>query len=57
MAGKTKSVYLTVADSKTHKTIFTKTFFSSSEYSKYIKEEEFTKKYPKPEFYYVKEVY
>ena len=57
MAGKTKSVYLTVADSKTHKTVFTKTFFSTSEYSKYIKEEDFTKKYPKPEFYYVKEVY
>jgi ATP adenylyltransferase/5',5'''-P-1,P-4-tetraphosphate phosphorylase II len=57
MAGKAKSVYLVVADLKTHKTIFTKTFFNVAEYHAYVATEEFLEKYPKDQFYYVKEVY
>lgn len=57
MAGKAKSVYLIVADLKTHKTVFTKTFFNASDYQKFVKEPEFEQKYPKDQFYYVKESY
>lgn len=57
MAGVSKSVYLTVADSKTHQSVFKKVFFNASEYNQYVKTEEFQQKYPKPEFYYIKEIY
>jgi hypothetical protein len=57
MAGKAKSVYLVVADLKTHHTAFKKMFFNASEYHAYIKDEEFLKKYPPEQYYYVKEVY
>jgi hypothetical protein len=46
-----------VADLKTHHTAFKKMFFNASEYHAYIKDEEFLKKYPPEQYYYVKEVY
>jgi len=57
MAGTAKSVHLTVADSKTHKTVFKRTFMSAAEYNAFVKEESFQQKYPKPEYYYVKETF
>ena len=55
MAGKAKSVYIQIVDSKTHKTIERKMFFNSSDANKYIEENQ--EKYPKPEYYFVKETY
>lgn len=55
MAGKAKSVYLTVADSTTHKSVFHKVFFNANEFREYIKTEEFKEKYPEPQYYVVKE--
>lgn len=57
MAGKATSVYLTVADKKTHNAAFTKTFFKMAELNAYISTEEFKEKYPADKFYIVKEVY
>lgn len=57
MSGKAKSVHLTVADSKTHKAVFRKTFMNATEYNAFMKSEKFLEQYPKPVFYYVKEVY
>jgi len=57
MAGKATSVYLTIADKKTHKTILSKTFFKMAELNTFISSEEFKEKYPANEFYIVKEVY
>jgi hypothetical protein len=55
MAGKAKSVYVSIVDSKTHKTVINKMFFEMSSANKFVKENE--EKYPKPAYYFVKEVY
>jgi hypothetical protein len=57
MSKRTKSVYLTVADSKTHKTVHTRVLFNAEAYNKLVKDEKFQQQYPKPQYYYVKEVY
>jgi hypothetical protein len=57
MAGKSKSIYLTVTKKGSLKTEFTRMFFNATEYNKYIKSEEFKAKWPDTEFSYVKEVY
>jgi hypothetical protein len=57
MAGKATSVYLTVADKKTHKSILTKTFFKMAELNVFVGTEEFKEKYPADQYYIVKEVY
>ncbi len=57
MAGKATSVYLTVADKKTHKSILTKTFFKMAELNAFVGTEEFKEKYPADQYYIVKEVY
>lgn len=57
MAGKATSVYLTVADKKTHKSVLTKTFFKMADLNAFVGTEEFKEKYPADQFYIVKEVY
>ena len=57
MAGKATSVYLTVSDKKTHKSVLTKTFFKMAELNAYIGTEEFKEKYPSDVYYIVKETY
>ena len=57
MAGKSKSWYLTVADLKTHKTVFTKVFYNIADLKTYVAEPEFIEKYPTTEFYVVRETY
>lgn len=57
MAGKSKSLYLTVAKRSTHETVLTKIFYNAQTLNEFIKSEEFKNKYPSTEFYFVKEVY
>ena len=57
MAGKAKSVYLTVLPKGSHSSIFKKVFFEAKSYNDYIKTDEFKEKYPAAEFDIVKEVY
>jgi hypothetical protein len=57
MAGKATSVYLTVADKTSHKTVLHKVFFKMAELNAFIKTEEFEKQYPLTQFYIVKETY
>jgi len=57
MAGKAKSVYLTVTKKGSFKTEFTKVFFNAKDYNDYINTDEFKAKWPKEEFNLVKETY
>jgi hypothetical protein len=57
MAGKAKSVYLTVLPKGSHISIFKKVFFEAKSYNNYIKSEEFKTQYPSTDFDIVKEVY
>ena len=55
MAGKAKSIYLTVCPKNSHMSVFKKVFFEAKSYNDYVKTEEF--KYPTEEFDIVKETY
>jgi len=57
MAGKAKSVYLTVCPKRNHMSVFKKVFFDAKSYNEYVKTEEFQEKYPKEEYDIIKEVY
>jgi hypothetical protein len=57
MAGKAKSVYLTVTLKGEFKTVFHKMFFDAKSYNDYVKTEEFIEKYPKDTYSIIKEVY
>ena len=55
MAGKAKSVYLTINPKGEFKTVFNKVFFDAKAYNEYVKSEEFKAKWPAEEFDIVKE--
>jgi hypothetical protein len=57
MAGKAKSVYLTITKRGSMKTEFTKVFFNNKDFNDYVKTEEFKQKWPDTEFSIIKEVY
>ena len=57
MAGKAKSVYLTINPKGTFTTAFHKVFFDAKSYNEYVKTDEFKAKWPKEEFDIVKETY
>lgn len=57
MAGKAKSVYLTITKKGSMKTEFHKMFFDAKSYNEYVKSEEFKAKWPTEEFTVVKETY
>ena len=52
-----KSWYLSVVDTQTHKPLLHKMFFTAPEMNLFIIEAEILKKYPKPQYYIVKENY
>ena len=52
-----KSNYLSIVESATHKTIINKMFFNAPAMNKWIKDEDILNKYPKPTYYIVKECY
>jgi hypothetical protein len=57
MAGKAKSIYLTVCPKRSHMSVFKKVFFDAKAYNEFVKNKEFIDKYPKEEFDIIKEVY
>ena len=57
MAGKAKSMYLTVCPKGSHTSVFTKMFFNAKELNDYIKTPEFLEKYPEDKFQIIKENY
>jgi hypothetical protein len=57
MAGKAKSVYLTVTKKGAFKTEFHKVFFDAKSFNDYVKSDEFKAKWPAEEFNIVKETY
>jgi hypothetical protein len=57
MAGKAKSVYLTISKKGSFKTEFHKMFFDAKAYNDYVKTDEFKAKWPKEEYEIIKEVY
>jgi hypothetical protein len=57
MAGKAKSIYLTICPKGTFKAAFHKMFFEAKAYNEYVKSEEFKAKWPADQFDIVKETY
>jgi len=57
MAGKAKSIYLTVNPKGQLKSVFNKVFFEAKAYNEYVKSEEFLAKFPAEEFTLFKETY
>jgi len=57
MAGKAKSIYLTVTVKGQFKSVFHKVFFDAKAYNDYVESEEFIAKYPTEEFSLIKETY
>ena len=57
MAGKAKSVYLTINPKGEFKTVFYKMFFDAKAYNEYVKSDEFKAKWPTEQFDFVKETY
>ena len=58
MAGKAKSIYLTIYPKNTHfVSVFKKVFFEAKSYNEYVKTEEFKAQWPAAEFDIIKETY
>jgi len=57
MAGKAKSIYLTITLKGDHKAVFRKMFFDAKAYNEYVKSEEFKARWPADEYTLVKETY
>jgi hypothetical protein len=58
MAGKAKSIYLTIYPKGTHHlSVFKKVFFEAKSYNEYVKTEEFKTQWPADKFDFVKETY
>lgn len=57
MAGKAKSIYLTVCPKGKHMSVLKKMFFEAKAYNEFVKTDEFKEKYPKEEFDIIKETY
>jgi hypothetical protein len=57
MAGKAKSVYLTVSPRGKLNRVFTKVFFNAKEQREFVKTDEFKALYPDDDFYLIIETY
>jgi hypothetical protein len=57
MAGKAKSIYLTILPKGSHMSVFKKMFFDARSYNEYVKDKEFKAKWPNEQFDIVKETY
>jgi hypothetical protein len=57
MAGKTKSIYLTINPKGRLETAFHKIFFDAKSYNDYVKTDEFKAQWPKEQYDIVKETY
>jgi len=57
MAGKAKSIYLTILPKGKHMSVFKKVFFEAKAYNEYVKTAEFKAQWPADQFDIVKETY
>jgi hypothetical protein len=57
MAGKAKSIYLTINPKGTFTTAFRKVFFEAKAYNEYVKSDDLKAKWPADKFDIVKETY
>jgi len=57
MAGKAKSIYLTITKKGALKTEFKKMFFDAKAYNEYVTSDEFKARWPAEEFNIIKETY
>ena len=57
MAGKAKSVYLTVVPKGELNSVFKRMFFNAKEYNDFVKADSFKEKYPEESYKIIKEVY
>jgi hypothetical protein len=57
MAGKAKSVYLTITEKGKLNAVFRRVFFNASDYNAFVKTDEFKAKWPTTEFDIIKETY
>ena len=57
MAGKAKSIYLTITVKGELKAVFRRMFFNASDYNAYVKTDEFKVKWPAGEYDIIKETY
>ena len=57
MAGKAKSVYLTITVKGKLNAVFRKVFFNASDYNTFVKTDEFKAQWPTTEYDIIKETY
>ena len=57
MAGKSKSIYLTINPKGSFKTAFHKVFFEAKSYNEYVKTDEFKEQWPTDMYDIIKETY
>ena len=57
MAGKAKSIYLTITVKGDLKAVFRRMFFNASDYNAYVKTDEFKAQWPTTEYGIIKETY
>ena len=57
MAGKAKSVYLTVCPKGQLQSVLNKVFFDAKAYNEFVKTDSFKEKYPSSDFDILKEIY
>jgi hypothetical protein len=57
MAGKAKSVYLTITVKGKLNAVFRRVFFNASDYNAYVKTDEFKAQWPGAEYDIIKETY
>lgn len=57
MAGKAKSIYLTITPKGQLQSVFTRVFFDAKAYNEYVKSDECKEKYPSDKFDIIKETY
>jgi hypothetical protein len=57
MAGKAKSVYLTITEKGKLNAVFRRVFFNASDYNAFVKTDEFKSQWPATEYDIIKETY
>jgi len=57
MAGKAKSIYLTITVKGELRAVFRRMFFNASDYNAFVKTDEFKAKWPTTEYDIIKETY
>lgn len=57
MAGKAKSIYLTITVKGELRAVFRRMFFNASDYNAFVKTDEFKAKWPATEYDIIKETY